>query len=222
MPKLYYIPGMGTDERVFQRLAPLLPDAFEPHYLLHQPPKHAKEPLVDYAARLAETLEPEPTPPTFLGLSLGGPIALELARRTPNARVILLSTFKGQQERPLFFSVAQHLPLHQLIPYDYTRRMVPRLARWSGLATAEESQLLRDMFDASNALHFAWGREAIVHWSNTWLPEHWLHINGTLDHIFQRANPKATHLIQGGTHNMVLNRAEELALLITDFLQQVY
>lgn len=216
MSNLYYIPGMGTDERIFQRLAPLIASDWTPHYLLHQ--AMPEESMSAYGARLAKTLESTNEPLVLLGLSLGGPIAIEIARRTPHAAVILVSTYKQQLEEPLLFKAARLLPLHRWVPYGFTCRMVPYMARWTGMANREESQLLRAMFDNSGAEHFAWARQAIVQWTNTWLPDTYLHLNGTRDHIFASANSHATHLIQGGTHNMVLNQARALAAQINPFL----
>lgn len=216
MPDLYYIPGMGTDERLFQRLAPLIASNWTPHYLLHQ--AVPEETISAYGARLAKTLDGTKTPLVLLGVSLGGPIAIEIAHRVPHAAVILVSTYKQKLEEPLLFKVVRRLPLYRWVPYGVTRRMVPFMARWTGTANREESQLLRAMFDDSSAAHFVWARHAIVQWTNTWLPETYLHINGTHDHIFASANSHATHLIQGGTHNMVLNQARALAAHINPFL----
>ena len=69
------------------------------------------------------------------------------------------------------------------------------------------------LYDRS-PMHFAWGRRAIVHWDNTKIPTDFLHINGTKDHIFRKANLNATHLISKGTHNMVVDRAQEIADII--------
>lgn len=218
MPKLYYIPGMGTDQRVFQYLAPLIDANWKPCYLTHQ--SEMNETLSDYGARLAADLEETDEPIAFLGLSLGGPIAMEMARRLPHAAVVLISTYKQQQEEPVLFKMARRVPLYSLVPYAFTRRMVPRLARWGGLLSHKDSQLLRTMFDDSGAAHFAWARHAIVHWSNTWLPDTYLHLNGTHDHIFASANPYATQLIEGGTHSMVITQAATLAEQINPFLAQ--
>jgi len=65
-----------------------------------------------------------------------------------------------------------------------------------------------------SANHFSWGREAIVHWDNEEHLSQLLHINGTKDHIFKRSEKYTTHLIKGGTHNMILDRAEEIAEII--------
>lgn len=219
MPKLYYIPGMGTDQRIFQSLAPLIDANWTPHYLTHR--SEAYETLSDYGRRLAADLKKNDEPIALLGLSLGGPIALEIARQIPDAAVIFLSTFKHQQEEPLLFKMARRMPLYNLVPYAFTRSVVPQLARWGGILSRKDSQLLRAMFEDIEAEHFTWARHAIVQWSNTWLPDTYLHINGTRDHIFATANPYTTHLIEGGTHSMVLNRATDIANQINPFLAQL-
>lgn len=220
MSKLYCLPGMGTDERVFQHLVPLLPPRFEVQYLTHQAPVDHAESIAAYAARLAKALPPNNPAPIFMGVSLGGPIAVELAKFFPKPKLVLISTYKQRLERPPLFKLTAYLPLHRLISYRYTCNWVPRLARWSRICSVEDSHLLADMFKENTAEHFAWARHALVHWDNPTPPQDCLHLNGDADHIFRTANPHADYLIAGGTHNMILDRAETLAPLIIDYLNK--
>lgn len=214
MAKVYLIPGLGNDVRIFSKLIPLLKEQ-DVHCLEYLEPLSVKEPIESYAQRLVDGISEE-EPPVLIGMSLGGTIATEMAKRMPHKKLILISSFKHQTEVPLLFKIGRKIPLYRLVPAWYIRLVVPFLAWILRICTKEESQLLKLMLYARSAAHFAWGREAIVHWNNMDYPAQFIHINGTKDHIFKRSEKKATHLIKGGTHNMVLDRAEEIAQIINN------
>lgn len=218
MATLYCVPGLGTDERIFSRLLPLLAP-YEAEVLNFIEPLDYQEPLAAYAKRLAVKIAaPKQEPIVLMGFSLGGPIALEIAKLYPNATVILISTFKQKKETPIAFKMARALPLHRLVPLWYTHQLIPRLAPLLKITSKEESLLLGKMFRAKSSTHFAWGRQAIVDWENEELPTTCWHINGDKDHIFNSALPYVDQRIKGGTHNMIIDRAEEIAKWIRPIL----
>lgn len=222
MATLYCIPGLGTDERVFSRLFPFLEQHHTCVVLNHIEPLSRQESLAHYAQRLGGEI-PMPQEKNFvlLGLSLGGPIAIEIAKQYPNAMVILISTFKQTLEEPFLFKIARVLPLYRLIHIWYTHHVIPCLARLFHIGSQEDSTLLGAMFQAHSAAHFAWGRRAIVHWKNKKLPNICWHLNGDKDHIFNNALPYVDACIIGGTHNMILDRAEEVAIWLLPILEEI-
>lgn len=222
MPTLYCVPGLGTDERIFSKLFPLL-IPYEKIVLHHIEPLHYKESLADYAGRLAQQISVSKKEPILLvGFSLGGPIALEIAKHYPQAKVLLISTIKQKKEIPPLFKLARRLPLHRLVPTWYTHHIIPKLAPLTGVATKENSPVLAAMFKAQPASHFAWGRQAIVDWENEELPAQVWHLNGDKDHIFNTALPHVDHIIKGGTHNMIMDRAEEVAAWMLPILTEIH
>jgi pimeloyl-ACP methyl ester carboxylesterase len=213
MAKVYLIPGLGNDVRIFSRLIPLLHEQ-DFNCLEHLEPLSVKESMGEYAQRLVDGLPELEEPPVLIGMSLGGAIATEMAKRMPHRKLILISTFKHKTEVPLLFKMARILPAYRLVPTWYICLVVPFFAWVLRICTKEESRLLKLMLKARSKAHFAWGREAIVHWDNLDYSTQFIHINGTRDHIFKRSEKQATHLIKGGTHNMVMDRAEEIAEII--------
>ncbi|CAA6799394.1 MAG: Unknown protein [uncultured Aureispira sp.] len=213
MAKVYLIPGLGNDVRIFSNLIPLLLEQ-DVCCLEHLEPLSVKESIESYAQRLVDGIPDLEEPPVLIGMSLGGTIATEMAKRMPYRKLILISSFKHQTEVPLLFKIGRKIPLYRFVPTWYIRLIVPLFAWLLGICTKEESKLLKLMLYARTASHFAWGREAVVHWDNMDYPAEFIHINGTKDHIFKRSEKQATHLIKGGTHNMVLDRAEEIAEII--------
>ncbi len=224
MATIYAVPGLGTDERVFSKLFPLLEQGQHRCVTLaYLEPVHREESIADYAQRLVERLPApqEAEPLVLLGFSLGGPIAIEMAKLRPDAAVILLSTFKQEVETPFIFKVARVLPLYHFVPVWYTHHIVPRLMRFLKMGEQEDRQLMGEMFRARSAAHFAWGRHAIVRWKNETLPANHWHVNGDRDHIFNSALPYTNHRIAGGTHAMLLDRAQEVATIVLPILQKI-
>jgi len=213
MAKVYLIPGLGNDIRIFSRLLPLLLEQ-DVSCLEYLEPLSVKESIESYAQRLVDGIPDLEEPPVLIGMSLGGAVATEMAKRMPHRKLIIISSFKHQTEVPLLFKIARKIPLYRFIPAWYIRIMLPLFAWILRICTKEESALLKLMLCAQSAAHFSWGREAIVHWDNMDYPAQFIHINGTKDHVFKRSEKQATHLIKGGTHNMVLDRAEEIAEII--------
>jgi len=214
MPKIYLIPGLGTDIRIFSKLIPLLNNRGDIECLEYREPISRKESIPEYAERLVNDIPPQEKPPIFIGMSMGGTIATEMAKLVPHGQLVLISTYKHQSEVPLLFKIARLLPLYIFVPAWYIRIVVPFFARILGICNREDSLELKEMLKDRDPSHFSWGRRAIVNWNNEDYPENYIHINGSKDHIFKKSRKQTTHTIEGGTHNMVMDRAGEIAEII--------
>ena len=88
-PKLILIPGLGTDERLFERQRSAFPDLWVPPWILVR----GNEGLADYAARMAGVIANKQTEPFVLGgVSLGGMLAYEIARHVKPQAVVLIAS----------------------------------------------------------------------------------------------------------------------------------
>jgi pimeloyl-ACP methyl ester carboxylesterase len=210
---LYCIPGLGTDERIFAELMPLLQWQGEIQYLNFLEPAHRKENLEDYALRLRATLpDTWAEPPVILGMSLGGMIAAELAQLIPYEKLILISTIKTRAEQPAYFKALRALPLYRILPAGFAKKYGPVVARMFGTFDKAYLDRIFEMFRARSDAHFAWGRRAAIQWRGaTEILPRTTHLHGTRDHIFSHHRIKNADILQGGTHNMILERAQEVA-----------
>jgi len=214
MTKIYFIPGLGCDARVFERLIQQLDlSSNQYHCLEHIEPQHTFEPLSAYAKRLAQQLEDDKER-IIVGLSLGGMIATELSKIVDYKKLVIISSIKHQDERPLLLKVARKIPLHHLAPAWFTKQMSPRIARWFRISDKASSDLLAKMLKDRSGAHLKWARHAAVSWKNAEMPQDYIHIHGTKDHIFNSPKTQITHIIEGGTHGMIMNRATEIAAII--------
>lgn len=222
MEVLYCIPGMGVDERIFSQLVPRLQWQGDIRYLNHLEPAHPRETIAEYAQRLRQTLpDAWQTPPTLIGMSMGGMIANELARLIPYQRLFVISSIKEASEVPFYFKFLRQLPAHRLVPSDFSKRYGNIIARMTGAFDKQYLDLVFDMFRARSNEHFAWARNAAIQWTPpAALPNNLIHLHGTRDHIFTPRRVQPTHWIDNGTHNMILENADTIATLINSYLQQ--
>jgi pimeloyl-ACP methyl ester carboxylesterase len=208
---LYLISGMGADERVFRHLR------FPATYTVHNLPwidPLPNEPFSDYAARMAGAL-PADGEITLLGLSFGGMISLEIARQRPIAKNILISTIKHTRERPPYFNWVRKLRLHQLPDQLLFRQRYPVVRRFLGVKSEEEKELLRDYLKKKDFTYLRWAVNTVIDWENEFIPPSLVHINGANDLTFPIRFVQPTHIIPGGGHFMVMNRAEEINRILS-------
>jgi hypothetical protein len=62
--------------------------------------------------------------------------------------------------------------------------------------------------------------EMITHWERTTYPDRIVHIHGNNDHTIPVRNVKVDYLVEGGSHMMMITRADEINELVREILLQ--
>lgn len=214
LKSIYFVSGLGADERVFSRLKV---DGYHPVHVRWLPP-HRGESLGQYAERLGEQiLDPEPV---LVGLSFGGLVAIELAKQMPTHKVVLLSSAKHSGEVPPYFKLFRLIPLHRVLPFKSLLRLVYWLVNWLfGLEDSNEKKLLKAVLSDTDPAFLKWALHRVVVWSSQQVPEGIHHIHGQRDRIFPQRWVEPTVTIDGG-HFMVMNRAPAVSQLIKQALAE--
>ena len=213
MLKVYFISGMGADRRIFRHIR--LPANFEADYLDWIPFKKGEE-LEDYAVRLAEGIAPG-EPFILIGLSLGGIMAVEIAKRRVPVCTILLSSVPLSGQLPSYFKIARWLPLLDLVPLSFFKSSAI-LKRMFTLESKEDKALILQMIREADASFIRWAMGAVVGWRNKVMPVPLWHLHGTRDEIFPIWLTRPTHRISGGGHLLVLTHAREVNTLLGEIL----
>lgn len=210
---VYFISGLAADRSIFKNIQ-LPPHCKAVHLDWIQPLPN--EPLAAYAQRLAEKID---TTEKFalIGLSLGGMLAVEIATQLQPLVVILLSSIPTVQHLPVYFHLAGRLRLHKAVPVWLIQR-ASLLKRLFTSETAADKKLLKQMIRKSDARFIKWSMNAVLNWKHTGAAQNLVHIHGTKDEIFPLRYTKPTHLISGGRHLMVLNRAAEINQILAAVL----
>ncbi|MEJ7625737.1 MAG: alpha/beta hydrolase [Ferruginibacter sp.] len=211
--KVYFISGLAADHRVFLHLN--VPEGCEIVYLDWIPPVR-NESLSSYALRLAESID---TKENFalVGLSMGGMIAIEIAKKYAPATTILLSSVATNDQFPAHFKLAYALKLHRLLPMQVLKS-ASILKRLFTLEDPDDKVILRQVIRDSDPNFIRWAIGAILEWKNDVVPEHLWQIHGSKDEILPWRNTKPTHTIQNGTHMMVMTKAADLNKLLKEAL----
>lgn len=213
--KVFCIPGFGTDEKMFSKLNF---SGLEPYFLNWIPPL-PQEPLRDYARRLSQNVSEEN--PTFIGISFGGMMALEIAKIRDVKQIILISSVKSRKELPSILKLIGFLRLNRIFPVKtvpQNDKLYEVANKRLGAVTAEEKSFANSYRKTADLNYVNWSFEQILNWKNREYPSNILHIHGNKDQIFPIKNITPTHIIEGGTHMMAWNRANEISKIIRESL----
>ena len=201
----YFISGLGADERAFQNLE--LPAFIKPVYLSWIMPNE-KESLVSYSKRLSEGID-EKEPFILFGLSMGGMVAVEIAKIKSPKKIIIISSISNYHSFPYGMRTAGFLHLYNLIPVSWMKSasLIKRIFMHE---PAPVKILIEEMIKESNGEFIKWALGAIANWKNDIVPPNLFHIHGEKDEIFPIKYCHPDVRIPNGTHLMVLTHAREI------------
>jgi pimeloyl-ACP methyl ester carboxylesterase len=208
---IYLIPGVGADFRIFKNL----------HFSENCEVVHLKwvenkqgESVQSYAKRLLPQIKKD-TIPVLIGMSFGGIIAIELSKLIKPAKTILISSIRNKTERPLKFSLLRRFPLHRFIPGTVVAKVNFWWSWALGDLTRKDKQMISEMIEDIDIAFNEWAAHQAISWQNEHEPDNLVQIHGTKDTIFPHIYiSKEAHIIKGGTHWMVVNRAKEISNII--------
>ncbi len=212
---IYYISGLGADERAFSKLD--FVKKYNAQYIPWLPPVQKKETIEDYAKRMADSIKGEH--PIIVGLSFGGMVAMEIAKIIKLKKVILISSCKTKNELPPQIKMAGALGLDSLVPTSLVKNSKPLVYNFLGTATEKEKEIASDFIDQIDEEYLSWSMRSISRWKNTQVESPVCHIHGNKDMLLQSSFVKADHIIEGGNHFMIYNRASEINPLINTALE---
>jgi len=215
--KVYFIPGIGADYRLFLHLR--LPEGYEPAYI-HWIPPIKKERLSDYAYRLIQQIDTT-EPYVLAGLSLGGIMAVEMAKRLPPVCTILISSVSASTELPQFYRIAGALQLGHLIPARLMKlAAIIKHSIW--MRTAAGRRLMRQVISAGDDRFIRWALSAVLDWKNTTVPQPLYHIHGTRDEIFPIRLTTPTHIFPKGGHMFLITHPEAVNNFLLEVLPPIH
>ncbi len=216
MKKVYFISGLGASDAAFANLR--LP-GIEPVHLNWMAPDK-KESIEHYAQRMSDRI-PANEEPLIVALSFGGMISAEIAKLRPIKKLILISSAKTCDELPPYFRIGRSIPIHKIFPLKKLGSNELVMKHVFGAKTERQKRALRAIIETSMSGFNEWAVNAVVHWCNKTMPVNVVHIHGTKDILLPFKFVKADYAIKGGTHLMVLTRAQEVSDIILKELNKV-
>ena len=213
MPKVYFISGLGADERVFQFLN--LPGGMEPVVVRWLAPR-AREPLPAYCRRLLPQFDLSQEI-NLVGISFGGMVAQEIARLVPCRRVLLISSIQSPREMGWQLRLVARSRLYRVVPawlLKWSNRLTANY--YFGTESAAEAALLRQIIQDTDPNFMRWAIAEIMRWpARPPLPQV-AHVHGGRDRIFPAGAIRRATVLPGAGHFMVVNRAAA----VSDFLRR--
>ena len=208
-PKLYLLPGMGGDERLFKNLDLSAYDTTVVRFPVPDGPIR----MADYAALLHSQID---TTEAFslLGVSLGGMLSVELAEQLQPRHVIIVSSAKTKNELPGKIRFNRILPLYRIIG-GRAQRGLGGMGRFlfERRARAEEPTF-RAMLRSKDPRYLKWTTYAVTHWERELAPSRIVHVQGTKDHTIPIKNISDAVPIADGGHMVIMMQPEAVEAVL--------
>jgi pimeloyl-ACP methyl ester carboxylesterase len=171
-----------------------------------------EEPIEQYAKRMSEGITDQN--PILMGLSFGGMISIEIAKLIAVDKVILISSIKSADELPGWMKRSGKLNLNRLFPMRSFPILEPFENFFLGVTQPDEKAMVRSYRKNAPQLYTNWAINEVLHWRNTWHPPVVFHIHGDKDKMFPIKKVTPTHIVKGGGHFMIMNKAAEISRFI--------
>jgi len=203
LKKVYFIAGLGADSRSFG----FLDLSFcNPQFVPWLPPL-PKETLSSYAERMFSFINDEKA--TIAGVSFGGMIATEIAKKHPGTNVIIISSCKTYLEIPPYLRFWRFFPVYNF----HSNRIKAFGGRFVlnilGAKGNEQKKVQQEILKSSDPVFIRWAVHAILTWNNTVIPQNVIHIHGSADPLLPYRYVKAHYTINKGRHLMIMDNGGE-------------
>ena len=205
MVKLFLIPGLGADARIFDHLDLRGYEIVPVKWI--EPEK--QDTLSAYAQKLIDHYFITPGS-IVIGNSLGGMLAIEIAKKVALDKTILISSIKTSDEAPLSFKWYRYVPLYKLIPTHWLNSTGVIVKEAMGQMSKNHQEIFVSMLKGTSPQFIKWALGAILQWDNQIIPPNVYHITGDKDKIFPYKRIKDAEIVKGGTHIMILNKAKQI------------
>lgn len=211
---LYCISGLGGDERVFSFLD--LKDV-EVRYLNWLKP-NMKETMEEYSNRMAQLID---TTREFgiIGVSFGGMVGTEIAKRLNPKFLVLLSSAMTRDELPKLYRIGGKLRLYKLL-HPIFLRWGQFVVNWLVRSDQPDKRLIvRQMVQESDPDFLRWSVKIGATWQNKQQVE-CIRIHGTKDNILPMRNFKADYIVDKGKHLIVMTHPQEVSGFLNEQLKK--
>jgi pimeloyl-ACP methyl ester carboxylesterase len=211
--KTYLISGIGADYRLFTHIN--LPEGYETRYI-HWITPAKDETLPAYASRLAAQIDTN-EPFALIGFSLGGIMAVEIAKLFPPSLTILISSVPLSSHLPPLYARAHRMQLSKLAS-PKLMKLLTSLKHLLTMRSREDWKIMREVIWSGDDRFISWAIEAVLNWENTTLPQPLYHLHGSWDEIFPMKLTRPTHIIRRGGHTLIMSHAHIINGLLRDIL----
>ena len=210
MKKQYFISGLGADKTAFQNLEDFGTTKIMIDWISNRP----NESLYDYAARIIEKYGIT-SDDILAGLSFGGLVAQQIADILKPDYVILISSFRTKDDLKIQFSSGLKLKLHKLMPEMKSEFIGTIVANYLNSGTNQSKSALKAMLSSTDMKLMKWSLEKIYEQNNPLaIDVKKYSLIGSIDRVVKPWKIESTYIVEGGSHFMVYDKAEEISDII--------
>jgi esterase/lipase len=208
---IYCFSGLGADNSVFQFLS--IPNV-KFHFVDWIEPR-PNETLKNYSKRLCESINLE-LPYSFLGVSFGGMIALEVASIASPEHCFSISSAVNKKELPSVYRLLLKTKVYSALPDFVFKKANPVLFYAFGLKSKKEKLHFKKILQNTDVQFLKWALGAISSWEGQ-NSEKVISIHGIKDRVIPLPKRKVDLIIEGGSHVIVVQAAR----VISDFIGEI-
>ena len=210
--KLYLFPGHGSDERIFSRFQ--IDTARYDTIAINLPMPHHLERMPSYAKRVSTFIDTSGSY-SFIGVSLGGMLSVELNAILHPRKVIIISSAACRREIPPRYRGMKNFQLYRCFSGGFYKAM----AKTAQLTFEPDRKKNGDEFDAmlrdKNPKFIKRAIHLIVTWERDCpQAENVIHLHGTKDHTLPVRFTCAQYQLKDFSHMMMLTSAEKVSEII--------
>jgi hypothetical protein len=206
---IYTIPGIGTTEKLFQNISIT-------NYKLKAlawPETKKEYTMIEYAQEFLKQIET--TQPVYLmGVSFGGMLCSQISDLIPVEKIILISSCKTNKQFPFFVKFMRVFPIYKLVPDSLIKWSAKTIRGIFGFDKAFDKTLL-EMIESMPKNYFNHCISYIVNWNKqSDSKTNFVQLHGTSDFFIPPKRIKNCILVKGGSHSMIINKANELNIIL--------
>jgi len=211
---VYFISGMGADRRLFKHIR--VPEGFHMQFVDWINPGE-DETIPAYASRLTGQIDTS-RPFALVGVSLGGIISVEIAKRHPAAATVIIGSIPVAAHLPrYYYTLGQSFGLLRVLPGSFFRGAASA-KRWFTREKAADKRLIWQMISEADDHFLKWAMRAVLKWENKELPQPLWHIHGSRDMVFPIGLTRPSHKIRRAGHLLVMTHAEKVNAILQEAL----
>lgn len=212
---VYFIPGMAAGPEIFKNIR--LPKEYRVEVLEWLIPEK-DESLKAYAKRMADRVKKPNS--VLIGVSFGGVVAQEMKQFLKLRKLIIISSVKTRSELPRRMRVAGFTKAYKLIPTSVVLS-AEDLTKFSvGPKSKKRLRLYQEYLNVRNKQYLDWALKRMVTWDRVSKVSGVIHIQGDEDKVFPLKYIQECDVIKGGTHIMILNRANEISRRLIRIIEE--
>ena len=211
---IYLIPGQGSDERLFKNISI---NNYETRTIKFDIPEK-RATMNSYAEQLSSQIDTTKRY-SIVGVSLGGMLAIEMAKQMQPEEVILIASAKTKNEIPGLYKFFRKFPIHLLFGGRFYKFWTIALQPLYEPMPKEDQRMWRDMMRQKHPKFMKRAVRCIIEWNNEEVGDiNVLHIHGTKDKTLPIKNIVKPVVIEEGTHVMTLTKGDEISAVINRWL----